>query len=115
MEPERGEALGEWGGGGREGEGGSVAFTDPCAHHKEGGVGCLCLLRGFVLFIFFPPASVFISKTPSPPPSPLLLLIVPLLLLFRKRIGCNHATRGGRCSILIIIRTADKKRRTAGV
>lgn len=53
MEPERGEALGEWGGGGREGEGGSVAFTDPCAHHKEGGVWCLCLLRGFVLFIFF--------------------------------------------------------------
>lgn len=54
MEPERGgEALGEWGGGGREGEGGSVAFTVPCAHHREGGVGCLCLLRGFVLFLFF--------------------------------------------------------------
>lgn len=57
MEPERGggggEALGEWGGGGREGEGGSVAFTVPCAHHKERGVGCLVSAAGFCFVFVF--------------------------------------------------------------
>lgn len=67
MEPERGgEALGEWGGGGRVGEGGSVAFTVPCARHKEGGVGCLCRCGVLFCFCFLlsfsPPASLLFRK-----------------------------------------------------
>lgn len=77
-----------------------------------------------VVFIFFIPPPPLLSRLvlfcKSSPPSPFIFLFYctyykpPLPLSFRKRAGCNHGTRGGRCSILIILHTADKKRRTAG-
>lgn len=60
MEPERGEALGEWGGGGREGEGGSVASRiRALITRKEvsracvccGVLFCFCFLCLFVCFL----------------------------------------------------------------